>query len=69
MPVAQVILTIVGVYLLIGLLVALVGVTLGLKRVDRRAKGAPVGFRLIVFPSFVGLWPMVAWKLAKGGTS
>lgn len=69
MPVAQVILTLVGVYLLIGLLVALVGVTLGLKRVDCKAKGAPLGFRLVVFPSFVGLWPIVAWKLAKGGAS
>lgn len=51
-----------GVYLAIGAVFALGFVTLGVSRIDHAAKGAPVGFRLLIFPGATALWP---WLLLR----
>lgn len=50
----------VGVYLGIGLGFALPFVFLGVQRVDPDAAGAGVGFRLLIVPGVVLLWPLLA---------
>jgi hypothetical protein len=53
-------------YALIGLTFALIFVTLGVSRVDPQARGAPVGFRLLILPGSVALWPLLAWRWTHG---
>ena len=62
------------VYLLIALLIyAVVGigfslyfVTRGVARVDPTAHGAPVGFRILIFPGSAALWPVLLAKTLRG---
>ena len=49
-------------YLLIGLLFAVVFVTTGIERVDATARGASAGFRLLILPGVVALWPVLLRK-------
>jgi hypothetical protein len=49
-------------YLLIGLLFAVVFVTTGIERVDATARGAGAGFRLLILPGVVALWPVLLRK-------
>ena len=42
-----------------GLLFAIAFVTWGIERVDAQAKGAGLGFRLIVVPGVAALWPLM----------
>ena len=62
MIVAEVILYICLVYSLCGLAVAVPFVLRGVDRVDASAKGASIGFRLIILPGMVALWPLMAAK-------
>jgi hypothetical protein len=39
----------------------------GVERVDPGAKGAGAGFRLIVLPGVVALWPLLAARWRAGG--
>ncbi|HKD04621.1 MAG TPA: hypothetical protein VKB79_01855 [Bryobacteraceae bacterium] len=43
----------------LGVLFAVAFVTKGISRVDPAAKGSGTGFRLIVFPGTVALWPLL----------
>ena len=54
-----------GIYALIGLLVALIYVFGGAGRIDPAAKGKglPIRARLLILPGIVGLWPIMATKL------
>lgn len=56
---AQSILSLASLYLLIGAVVALVLLPL-LGRIDRAARGA-YGFRVLLAPGAVLLWPLVLW--------
>jgi len=49
-------------YLALGILFALAFVTAGIGHVDPVAKDSGVGFRLIIFPGVVALWP---WLLKR----
>jgi len=49
-------------YLALGILFALAFVAIGIGRVDPVAKDSSVGFRLIIFPGVVALWP---WLLKR----
>jgi hypothetical protein len=49
-----------------GLLFALVFVTSGVQRVDPSARGAGWGFRLLIVPGTVIVWPLLAVRWAAG---
>ena len=48
-----------GVYAAAGVLFAVAFVTWGVEQVDPAAKGAPLGFRLLILPGSVALWPLL----------
>ncbi len=51
--------TFLGIYLAIGLVFAVIFVTLGLSVVDHDAKGASVRVRLLFLPASMALWPIL----------
>jgi hypothetical protein len=55
-----------GAYAAVGSLFAVAFVARGIHRADPVAKGAPLGFRLIVLPGAAALWPLLAVRWAKG---
>lgn len=61
-----VVLTSLGMYLLVGSVFAPFFALAGVDRIDPVAKGATVGFRLMVLPGAALLWPVLArrWILA-----
>ena len=65
MIVAEVILYICLVYSLCGLAVGVPFVLRGVDRVDASARGASVGFRLLILPGTAALWPLMAAKWIK----
>jgi len=54
--------TILAVYLWTGLLFAIAFLTVGAQRIDPAAKGSTLGFRVLILPATIALWP---WLLAK----
>ena len=58
--VATVIVTALGLYLLLGVLFALPFVARGVGRIDPLAREGSVGFRILIFPGTVALWPLLA---------
>nr|WP_070959720.1 hypothetical protein [Hyphomonas sp. Mor2] len=62
---AEMLVTILGLYALIGLLVGLVYMFGGAGRIDPAAKGKgmPIRVRLLVLPGIAGLWPLMLTKL------
>lgn len=59
---AMVILLAAGAYVGAGLVFGAAFVLRGVGRVDEAARHAPMGFRLVILPGAVALWP---WLLAK----
>lgn len=55
-----------GVYVAVGLLFAVAFVAIGAARIDPGARGAPLGFRLLIFPASVALWPLLARRWIGG---
>ncbi|MEM7610333.1 MAG: hypothetical protein AAF270_01560 [Pseudomonadota bacterium] len=62
---AQWVTTILALYSLAGLVVGLFFVALGVTRVDPAARGTGVGFRLLLLPGSVLLWPMLLLRWIK----
>jgi hypothetical protein len=60
--VAEVILLIALAYVLCGLAVGVPFVVCGVDRLDGAARGASLGFRLLILPGTVALWPLMATK-------
>jgi len=54
------------VYLALGVVVAVPFVLLGLQRVDRSAASSTWGFRVIVLPGVVALWPFLLRRWIAG---
>lgn len=54
-------------YLIAGLLFGLVFVTRGVDRVDAQAREAGWGFRAVIVPGVVALWPLLLlrWRKAE----
>ncbi|MEM9547230.1 MAG: hypothetical protein AAGA77_14720 [Bacteroidota bacterium] len=50
------------IYLLIGLLIAVLIQRKGLKKIDATVEGAGVWFRVLTFPGIVALWPILLSK-------
>lgn len=55
-----------GSYLLAGLGFALAFVTVGVGRMDPHAAQAGWGFRVLIFPGTVFLWPLLARRWLRG---
>ena len=53
-------------YLVIGALSGLLLLLFGLDRIDSEAKGSGVGFRAIIFPGVVALWPLLLGRAIRG---
>ena len=73
MVIAETILIVLLGYLLCGLAVGVPFVLRGADRVDEAARGTSLGFRLLILPGTVLLWPLMAGKWIKasdaGGNS
>jgi hypothetical protein len=52
-------------YATLGALFAAVFVTRGVGRIDHAAAGAPLSFRLLIFPGVAALWPLMLAKWAR----
>jgi hypothetical protein len=52
------------IYAAAGLLFAVPFLWRGVARLDPVASGSPLGFRLIILPGVVALWPLLAWRWA-----
>ena len=55
-----------GVYLGLGLVFAVPFVLRGVERIDPSARGASWGFRVLVLPGSVALWPLLLRRWASG---
>jgi len=53
----------------LGFAFALAFVTRGVGRIDPAARGATWGFRLVVLPGVVALWPLLARRWWGGATA
>ncbi len=60
--VIEIILTIVGIYLIFGFVFAFAFVIKGVKKIDESAQGSTVGFRVIIIPGVIVLWVLLLKK-------
>ena len=65
MALAQTITGLLGVYALLGLVFGVVFIARGVGVIDPEAREGSLGFRLIILPGCVALWPLLAWRWAK----
>ncbi|MDR3456265.1 MAG: hypothetical protein P4N60_02375 [Verrucomicrobiae bacterium] len=54
-----------GIYVICGLLFAVPFVLLGVKRLDPHAARGSLGFRLLIVPGVVALWPLLLCRWMK----
>lgn len=57
----------VAVYAAAGVVFALAFILLGISRIDNGAKGAGLGFRLLILPGLIALWPLMLIRWLSGG--
>jgi len=55
-----------GIYLALGCLFAGPFVAVGVGRIDPDARQGTLGFRLLLVPGAVLLWPLLAWRWWRG---
>ncbi|MEO1100525.1 MAG: hypothetical protein AAFW65_01630 [Pseudomonadota bacterium] len=60
---ASTLVSILGAYAAIGVLVGLIVVTVGAKRIDPATAGMPLQARAIILPGAAVLWPLMLVKL------
>lgn len=65
--VARIVVAGAAVYLTLGLALTGLALARGVERLDPAARGASLGFRLIVVPGLVALWPLLARRILRGG--
>jgi hypothetical protein len=65
MILVKVILMLTLLYLLLGLLFAIFFLIRGVERIDPSAHGSGLGFRLIILPGTIALWPVLLDKWIK----
>lgn len=56
----------VDLYLLIGMLFSFYFVASGVNRIDPSARTAGLGFRLLIVPGTIALWPVLARRIVRG---
>ncbi len=59
----------VGVYLGIGVVFAFPFLLKGIGRIDPVAAKGTVGFKILIFPGVIALWPLLAWRWLTGVTA
>jgi len=52
-------------YAAIGLAFGVPFVVWGVSRIDEEARGAGIGFRLLILPGVAAFWPFFAYRLAR----
>ena len=57
----------VALYAAAGAVFAVAFLLLGLTRIDNGAKGASLGFRLLLVPGLIALWPLMLIRWLSGG--
>ena len=65
--IAQWLVGLAGVYTLVGVFVAVPFVFSGVSKIDASAREGTLGFRLLILPGTVALWPLVLRRW-RGGT-
>lgn len=63
--VAEIVVLAVAVYALAGAVFACAFVTVGVRRVDASAAGAPWLFRVLIWPGTAALWPLLLVRWAS----
>lgn len=53
-------------YAVLGAFFAIAFAARGAQRIDPVARGASWGFRLLIVPGAVALWPLLAWRWLRG---
>ena len=66
LAVAQLAVTLVELYVVAGVLFALVFLWRGIHVVDHRVVGAPFSMRVLILPGLVALWPVFARRWVSG---
>jgi hypothetical protein len=54
-------------YAAVGAAFAALFLIIGLNRIDNGAKGAGLGFRLLIIPGLIALWPLMLIRWLSGG--
>ena len=54
-------------YAVVGVVFALAFVARGVSRVDHRAAGVGIWFRLLIFPGAAALWPLLLTRWMRAG--
>lgn len=68
--VAQLIVSVLALYLGVGLIFGVAFVWRGAPRIDPAARGTSLGFRLLILPGSAALWPLLArrwWRATRAG--
>ena len=64
--IAATFLILIGAYLACGLVFAIPFALVGVKKIDPHAKHGSWGFRLLIIPGTMALWPLLARRWFKG---
>jgi hypothetical protein len=64
--IAEILLLALGLYLLAGLVFAVPFALAGVGRIDPHAARGSRGFRLLIVPGTMFLWPLLAWRWMNG---
>jgi hypothetical protein len=67
MMIAEIFVGLAGLYVLAGVLFAVPFAAKGVMVVDPVAVGSPWGFRLLITPGVIALWPLMAMRWRSGG--
>ncbi len=66
--IAESIVTLAAIYVACGIVFALAFLAVGIGRLDPAADGSGYGFRALIFPGTVALWPVLARRWLGGGS-
>ena len=65
--VVEIILIVVGTYLLLGVLFVIPFILKGLTKVDEGAHGGTIGFKIVIIPGVIVFWPLLLRRWLKTG--
>ena len=57
-----------GLYFVLGILFVVPFLLKGMRRIDPATDGGSIGFRLIIVPGIIALWPLLAKRWLTGST-
>ena len=67
--IVDVILLIMGMYVVAGFCFALAFISRGVDKIDESARGSSIGFRLIILPGTLVFWPLLLAKWLQSSKS